>query len=240
MPWHRLDAQSGILDSRHFDTGDLLKDEENARRRLAQAVESQVNSTIARAKVLSARDPVSAKGSLMALLEELEQNVNLDPGIARTLDARVRAQLQTTAEAEARYLDRIAREEAVRSSAAASQRLLAEAERRETALKQLVESFSFVMSQGRYLEASQELAPEIEALSGNTPLAALAFHESSLQANTALLRTAFRRREQGWIDSMRGVEEAAVPFAGVPPIVLSTCRCVERLVGSPQRTLRFD
>ncbi len=214
-----LDAQSGILDSRHYDTGDLLKDEENARRRLAQAVESQVNSTIARAKVLSARDPIAAKGSLMALLEELEQNVNLDPGIARTLDARIRTQLQTTSEAEARYLDRVAREEAVRSQAAASQRLLAEAERRETALKQLVESFNFVMSQGQYLQASQELAPEIESLAPNTPLATLVFHESSLQANTALLRDAFRRREQGWIDSMRGVEEAAVPFAGVPPIV---------------------
>ena len=199
-----LDAQSGILDSRHFDTGDLLKDEANARRRLAQAVESQVNATIARAKVLSGKDPVAAKGSLMALLEELEQNVNLDPSIARTLDARVRAQLQTTSEAEARYLDRVAREEAVRSSAAASQRLLAESERRETALKQLVESFSFLMSQGRYLEASQEIAPEIEALSPGTPLAALAFHESSLQSNTALLQMAFRRREQGWIDSMRG------------------------------------
>ncbi len=111
-----LDAQTGILDSRHYETGDLLKDEENARRRLAQAVESQVNSTIAKAKALSARDPIAAKGSLMALLEELDQNVNLDPGVARTLDARVRGQLQTTAEAEARYLDRVAREEAVRAT----------------------------------------------------------------------------------------------------------------------------
>ncbi len=75
------------------------------------------------------------------------------------------------------------------------------------------------MSQGKYLEASQELAPEIEVLSPNTPLSALTTHESSLRANSELLRTAFRRREQGWIDSMRGVEEAAVPFAGVPPIV---------------------
>ena len=214
-----LDAQSGILDSRHFETGDLLKDEENARRRLAQAVESQVNSTIAKAKTMSARDPIGAKGSLMALLEELEQNVNLDPGVARTLDARVRGQLQTTAEAEARYLDRVAREEAVRANAAAAQRLLAESERRETALKQLVESFNFVMSQGRYLEASQELSPEIEVLSPNSPLSALTTHESSIRANSELLRVAFRRREQGWIDSMRGVEEAAVPFAGVPPIV---------------------
>ncbi len=214
-----LDAQSGILDSRHYDTGDLLKDEENARRRAAQAVESQVNATIARAKAISGKDPISAKGSLMALLEELDQNVNLDPGIARTLDARVRAQLQTTSEAEVRYLERIAREEAVRASAAASQRLLAESERRDTALKQLVESFNFLMSQGRYLEASQEIAPEVEALSPNTPLASATFLESSLLANESLLRAAFRRREQGWIDSMRGVEEAAVPFAGVPPIV---------------------
>ncbi|MCC6509938.1 MAG: hypothetical protein IT423_12600, partial [Pirellulaceae bacterium] len=213
-----LDGTTGILDSR-FATGDLLKDEQTMRNVQAQAIISQVKAKIASAQRLTAKDPTAVKNSLMALLEELDQNVGLDPGVRRTLDTQVRSQLERTAEAEARYLDQQARTEAVRSQAAAAQRLLAESERRETALKQLVESFSFLMGQARYLEASQELAPEIEALSPNTPLAALAFNESSLQANQALVRDAFRRREQGFIDSMRGVEEAAVPFAGVPPIV---------------------
>lgn len=211
-------VEGGVLDSRFLASGDLLKDEEAIRRVQSEALKSDLDRKLADADRKMGADPTGVKNSLLGEFDALDQ-ANIDPGLRIMLKARLSAALERVSEREARYLDQQARNAAVRSQAEASRRLLDESARRETALKQLVESFNFLMSQYRYLEASQEIAPEIETLAPETPLAAVTHHYSSLFANQALVREAFRRREQGFVDSMRGAEEAAVPFAGEPPIV---------------------
>ncbi|MEZ6149068.1 MAG: hypothetical protein R3C09_03020 [Pirellulaceae bacterium] len=75
------------------------------------------------------------------------------------------------------------------------------------------------MAEERYLEASKDVAPVISQMSPGTALDNVARVESSIASNEALVREAFEAREQGVIDAFRGVEEAAIPFDGNPPVI---------------------
>jgi tetratricopeptide (TPR) repeat protein len=207
-----------ILDET-FNAGDLLAEEQARRESAQQALEQDVRQSLRSAQEQARRDPTGVKNSLKLLLEELDNMVEIDPGLRERLRSQVRSQIQRVAVLEAEYMDRVERAETIRAQANAAERLLAETHREDETLKQLVEQFNYLMSQHDYLEASKDVAPEIERIAPQTPLANITRIESSIASNFALVREAFRAREQGFVDAMRGVEEAAVPFDGNPPVV---------------------
>lgn len=94
-----------------------------------------------------------------------------------------------------------------------------ETERSEESLKHLVEHFNELMERQRYLKLPS-VSPEIEKQAPGTVLAAIARDESSLLSNYSIVMDAFERREQGVVDALRGVEEAAIPFDGTPSPVI--------------------
>ena len=199
--------------------GDLLAEEQAMRRAASQALEADVRQQLRVAQEQSGRDPTGVKNSLKLLLEELDSAVDLDAALRAQLQQHVRSAIQIAALKEARYLDRVQQAETVRSQADQAMRLLAETDRREESLKQLVEQFNFLMTSEEYLAASKEVAPEIGIISPNSTLHVVTREESSMASNEALLKKVFEAREQGVVDALRGVEEAAVAFDGVPPLV---------------------
>ncbi len=218
-----LIPENGLLDSlpasNDLLTGDLLAEEQGMREARAQAFAANVRSQIRDAYAKGRLDPSGVKNTLKLLLEEIDSTADISPALRSQLRDQVGSAVQVTAKLESDYDDRIQRAEAVRTQADAAQRLLAETYRREESLKQLVEQFNFMMEQQRYHEAHVDIAPEIAELAPDTVLENLTREESSLLANYAAVRRAFELREQGFVDVMRAVEEAAVPFAGDPPIV---------------------
>ncbi|MCA9127294.1 MAG: hypothetical protein KDB22_09410 [Planctomycetales bacterium] len=199
--------------------GDLLAEVDALRAASAQALKVDVTNQINSAYKLANRDPTAVKNSLKLLLEELDNATDVDAALRAQLRDQVRSALRDTSIKEARYLEQVQQAEAIRTQADQVQRLLAETGRREESLKMLVEQFNYLMSQKQFLAASKDVAPEIGKLAPDTPLDYVSREKSSITSNQKLLLEAFEAREQGFVDSMRGVEEAAVPFDGIPPLV---------------------
>ncbi len=205
------DMNASMLDEA-YGAGSLLAQEMQLRQAAAQALEQDVRAQLQAATLQMSKDPGSVKNALKARLEELDSAVDLDPAVRSTLRDQVRSKIQIAAAEEAKYIDRIQRAETVRAQADASQRILAEISRKDESVKQLSEQFNYLLSQKDYLEASKDVAPEIEQLIPDTPMANSVRETSSLQANYAIVKQAFKDREQGFVDAMRGIEVAAVPI----------------------------
>ncbi len=205
--------------SEYDSAGELLAQEDAFRRAAAAALKADVRNQLSQAQKQSAKDPTGVKNSLKLLLEELDGAVDVDAALRAQLQADIRSQIQVVAAKEARFLDRVQRAEAIRSQQDQIQRLLAETERDEEYLKNLVDQFNFLMVQQDFLAASKEVAPEIGEVAPDSVLHNVTREVSSLLANQALLQDVFEQREQGFVDAMRGVEAAAVPFDGVPPLI---------------------
>ncbi|MCA9132737.1 MAG: hypothetical protein KDA45_06270, partial [Planctomycetales bacterium] len=214
-------APASLLDET-LDAGQLLADEQALRRARAQAIDTEVRQRINQANEQLRRDPSMASSvtrDLKLLLERVDGLTDTDASARAQLRSLVSTALQNAAEKEARYLDQVQRAETIRAQADQAQRLLAETNRQDETLKQLVEQFNFLMKEQRYLEASKDVAPEIGRNAPDTVLDNITREESSLASNYALNREAFEAREQGFVDAMRGVEQAAVPFDGNPPLI---------------------
>ncbi len=215
-------APAPIVQSRVFqdsNLGDLLAEEEALRRVAGEALAQDVRNELHQARILGLENPIGVKNSLKLLLEELDSTVDIDPALRSQLRNNVSSAIANVAILEARYLDRVQRREAINAQANAAERLLNETARRDESLKQLVEQFNFLMDERRYLEASQDVAPEIRLLAPDTPLENVTREVSSLASNYAIMREAFENREQGFVNVMRAVEVASVPFEGDPPVV---------------------
>jgi hypothetical protein len=213
-------TQAPSLLAETLSAGDLLAQEQEMRRASAQALQQHVRNELSDARKLATTEPTSVKNSLKLLLEEVDSTIDIDASTRTQLRSQIGSAIQQVSLQEAKQIQRNAQAEAVRAQADAAQRLLNETRREEESLKQLVEHFNFLMSRQRYLEASKDVAPEIAKLVPDSELAVVTREESSLMSNQAIVMDAFKRREQGVVDALRGVEEAAIPFDGFPsPVV---------------------
>jgi tetratricopeptide (TPR) repeat protein len=214
-------SQPSLLDET-LSSGDLLAEELARRQARAQAIDTDVRRSIRDAGEQLRLVPASAGEvvqGLKLLMERVDNFTDVDPALRSQLRSQIASALQNAALKEAQFIERISRSEAIKAQADQAERLLTETSRRDEALKQLVEQFNYLMEEHRYLEASKDVAPEVGRLAPETTIAIVTREVSSFAANYALVREAFKRREQGFVDAMRGVEEAAIPFAGDPPVV---------------------
>ncbi|MBX3423955.1 MAG: hypothetical protein KF752_20550 [Pirellulaceae bacterium] len=212
-------AQSSLL-SETLAASDLLAQEQELRRAAAQAMQQHVRHQLGDARKLSSQDPTGVKNSLKLLLEEVDSTTDVDAATRQQLRDQIGSAIAQASLQEVKLRQRLAQSEVVRAQADAAQRILNDTRRSQESLKQLVEHFNYLMAQQRYLEASKDVSPEIEKQVPDSVLAVVTREESSLLSNQALVMDAFKRREQGFIDAMRGVEEAAVPFDGYPSPVI--------------------
>lgn len=196
--------------------GDLLAENENLRRVAAQQMSAQVNAELERAR--RSNDPSGSKMVLKALLEQIRRAPELDPASRVRLESRVAGAIQSAAKAEATARELASRDEAVRSSASASKRLLAERERRSQTIQQLVERFNSLMDQQLYAAANNEIAPQIHALDPDSTIDIVTNLESNSLANFRLVNEVVVARTRAFVDSLYLNELATIPFVDEPPI----------------------
>ncbi len=199
--------------------GSLLDQEDEIRRAAAEGMEQTVRAELSEVRRMMAKDPDEAKYLLKNLLEQVDSATSLDPSKRSELAAQVRTVLQAAAIESARYQDRVARSQAVSAQQDNNQRILAQINRTDETVKQLVEQFNYLMRQRKYLQASKEVSPEVEKLLPGTDIENTLRETSSFQANYAIIREIYEAKEQGFVDSMRGVEHAAIPPDPAVPFV---------------------
>ena len=153
------------------------------------------------------------------MLEEVDSAADIDVQVRIQLRDQIGSAIAQTSIQEVKFKERIAQSEAVRAQADFAERVLNETRRDEESLKQLVEHFNFLMTQQPLSGSLKDVAPEIEKLVPDSVLAVVTREESSLLANRPG-HGRLQRREQGVVDALRGVEEAAIPFDGYPSPVI--------------------
>ena len=196
---------------------ELLAEDEGMRRVIAQQLESQVKSELSQAR--NSKDPTSAKISLKGLQDQIRRSSELDAAGRARLEAQISSAIQAAARAEVNQRERIARTEAVQSSQSASKRLLAETERRNATVQQLVERYNSLMAQQMFTQANNEIAPQITAIDRDTVIDRVTNIESAMASNEKLIMDVVKRRSRAFVDSLYLNEQALVPFVDNPPIV---------------------
>ena len=196
---------------------DLLAEDEGMRRVIAQQLEAQVKSELSNAR--KSNDPTSAKISLKGLQDQIRRSSELDAAGRARLDAQISFAIQAAARAEVSQRERISRSEAVQSSQSASKRLLAETERRNATVQQLVERYNSLMAQQMFSQANNEIAPQITAVDRDTVIDRVANIESAMASNEQLIMDVVKKRSRAFVDSLYLNEQALVPFVDNPPIV---------------------
>ncbi len=188
-----------------------------AQQQLFQRIALDVAHQEGRAKAMLANDP---KGALR-VLEEARKNVEssgLDSRFRETLLARLDRAIAETRdylEKNKAQIELRERNEAVEREIAQSEMSLLEKQER---LARLVEEFNQRMEEQRFAEA-EVIAKRAAELDPDNPLV----HQ--LMLNAKMVRRFFdnlnlkSEREQGFIDQMRGVELAAIPFNDMIPYV---------------------
>ena len=117
-----------------------------------------------------------------------------------------------------RSRERIARSEAVQSSASSARRLLADRDRREATIQQLVQRFDSLIEQQLYSAANNEIAPQIHDLAANSVIDKVVNYESNSLANYRLIMDVVNQRNRAFVDTLFLSEQALIPFVDEPPI----------------------
>jgi hypothetical protein len=198
------------------NAGDLLNQDAEMRRVAAQALERQVMTELSRAR--TSDNPSGSKGDLKLLLDQIRRSPDLDPASRVQLESRLGAGIQATARSEADLRERIARSEAVQSAASASRRLLADRDRREATIQQLVQRFDSLIEQQLYSAANNEIAPQIHELAHNSVIDKVVNYESSSLANYRLIMDVVNQRNRAFVDALYLSEQALIPFVDEPPV----------------------
>ena len=126
------------------NAGDLLAEDEGLRRVAAQQLEAQVKSELTYAR--HSRDPSATKLSLKALQDQIRRATELDASGRNRLESQVASAIQAAARSEVNLKEQLSMREAVQSSQSASKRLIAETERRNSTVQQLVERYNSLMA----------------------------------------------------------------------------------------------
>ena len=205
------------------NVGDLLAEDEALRRVAAQQLEAQVRaeiSAVRRAEIPGAAnaDLSSMKLSLKSLLDQVRRAPELDAASRVRLERMVADAIQKAARAEAAKREEVARQEAVRSNQSVTQRLLADSDRRQETIKQLVERYDSLMRQQLFSDANTEVAPAVTAIDRDSVIDIVTNRESNIAANVQLMEDVLSKRRRAFVDALYLNELATIPFVDEPPI----------------------
>jgi len=193
----------------------LLAEDEGLRKAAAQQLEAQVQSELSAAR--NTRDPTATKLSLKALQDQIRRAGELDAAGRARLESRVALGIQSANRAESTSKEQIARRDAVQSSQSASKRLIAETERRNSTVQQLVERYNSLIAQQLFASANNEIAPQITAIDRNSTIDLVTNIESNMAANEQLIKNVVSQRNRAFLDSLYLNEQLLVPFVDEPP-----------------------
>ena len=199
------------------------------RRLIAQVIQAEVQAAVNQARSLMATDPAAAIQNLKIKREELRQ--------VRDMSADIRDQLTDVVEGTLREANRRLQEEEYRrvqrqeAQAAHKERQLA-AEglmRGQEKMKQLMDRFDSLMKEGRYRNAEEGPAQEVEHMAPDLPMSVAATHTSRFTGNLREIEEVFVARRRAMTATLADVEKSLMPFPDDTPIVYPSAQVWQEL-----------
>jgi hypothetical protein len=207
----------------------LLATAEDERRLVTGMVKADIENELKHARSGMATDPAGVSRQLKMSLARLQNVVEFNAGeraqLRRQVEQAIRESDRQAIVKESRDLER----EQTRATAEERLRIVNSLDRQEEKVKQLMDRFNSLMSEGRYLLAEEAAADEVaETLPNSTIAVSSALDSRMVRYSQADLHTRVAR-QKGVVDSLAQVELALVPFVDDQPIVYPDAAIWEEL-----------
>ena len=211
------------------DNSTLLDNQVQQNGRVSSLIQGEVNNQLRQAAGRMGAEPDRVGNDLRLMQQQVKQASELSPEVRSQLLGRLERALQEagrrSVEKEHRDLDRLG------AAAAAEERLriTQSLDRNQEKVKQLMDRFNSLMSEGRYLLAEEAAANEVQEMMPQDPVAVAAVLDArtTRYVQQALVTNATRRKAV--VDCLAQVEYAHIPFVDDQPIVYPDAQVWEEL-----------
>ena len=186
---------------------------------VAAVMKSNVEKELRSAQSEMANDPAGVQKALKMILGRVLRAPELESDLRAQLRGQIAAALR---ESDRRAIDKEHRDIEIEQTRAAAEerlRITQSLERNQEKIKQLMDRFDSLMSEGRYLLAEEAAASEVAE---TVPGSSIAVSSVLVTRTTPLYGTSPHdgvARQKGVVDSLAQVEFSHVPFPDDQPIV---------------------
>jgi tetratricopeptide (TPR) repeat protein len=210
------DFLSDFIDS---DEGAFLNEIEIDIQVRENQLTTEVESGLEDARTRMSNDAEGAIQDLKVLMQQIDTTPDVSASLLTQLKRKISSALKQGNSVALVQAEELAEIEGKRAAAADEARILAATARKADRIKTLMDKFNSLMDEGRYNEAANQVAPEVEALDPLNPSTRVAVVSSQFQLNIHEMESIRRLRHRNFVDAFRQNERALIPFPDEPPIV---------------------
>jgi hypothetical protein len=201
------------------NAGAFLDDIQHRSTVITQQAQAEVRATIDDARRMVGGNPRQAMTNLRLLLEKVRQVPEINPDVRDQLVGQLQSALQETDRRQKEF-DRIQLKQQELLAAQKEQQIITENQLgTQMKVKQLMNRFNSLMSEGRYNMAEMQAAAEAQKLMPDSPAleaAKLTARDNDYFSTAMRLREA---RQKGVVDALASVEKSHIPFNDLEPII---------------------
>ena len=196
---------------------------------IAQVIKTEVENTLKASRSRMAGDPQGTKADLKLELERVRRAPELSSEARAQLNDQLAAAIRE-AERQESIKDQTDQEQ-MQSRAAALERLrvMSALESDQERVRQLMDRFNSLMDEGRYREAEESAAVEVQKIMPDMPIAVSAIRNSEQTRYYEQQLFVRNARDKAVLDTLYQSELASIPFPDDQPIVYPDASVWEEL-----------
>jgi hypothetical protein len=196
---------------------------------ITEATKSDVREALEKARNQMATDPATAEADLKLQLGIVKDTPDIDADVQAQLINQLKSAVREAANRKIELDEERRSTEEALAQRLARQRVIEELDREQLKVQQLMERFSSLMKEGRYVEAEEQVAAEALLIEPDSPAISGAILTAQYKGNFEDFMAIVEQRNKAAARTYLEVEKTAIPFPGEPPIVYPSAEVWEEL-----------
>jgi hypothetical protein len=201
-------------------------------------IKARVEKELSDARGGLGTDPDGVEQSLKALGEMIKLAGALSAETRNQLLSQVHSAIRAARRESGVVKEKIAREREREAQAREQIRILRDLDLKTQRLKQVMDRFDALMEEGNFMEADEQVRPEVQKIAPNSNIAAVVNASGQMQRYNSELEQIRLMRHRNFLAALHQVEKSLVPFSDEPPIVYPSAEKWEEISRSPWRSFR--
>ncbi|MGE3778637.1 MAG: VWA domain-containing protein, partial [Pirellulaceae bacterium] len=199
--------------------GRLLGSVETSSALRSEVIQTEVEQGLNAARRKMSSSPELAKQDLILLLDSIDQATELPPEVRGQLRDRVQTAIREAARRQIEVASAQAQAQENQVAAIERLRLTEELDRRQAKIQQLLSRFNYLLEEGHFLAAEEDVAEQVRFLEPDSTAGVSALWRARTLKNVKEMQRFRDLRDRNFVDTLYRVEDSAIPFPDEPPIV---------------------
>ncbi len=196
---------------------------------ITTATKSDVREALEKARSSMATDPSTAEANLKLQLGIVKDTPDIDADVQAQLVNQLKSAVREAANRKVELDEERRSTEEALAQRLARQRVIEDMDRDQMKVQQLMDRFSSLMKEGRYVEADEQVATEALLIAPDSPAITGAILTAQFKGNFEDFMAIVEQRNKAASRSYLEAEKTAIPFPGEPPIVYPSAEVWEEL-----------